>query len=512
MSDFFNAVSRTIRVDLGPYPMDTADIDNSDWLFRSGGSIMPPSPGVNWYQLEYAMDTDGLHYIMNLQWRPFVHELFKRLPQLQISHRSRQASIAVSSLRVNEMEHRLANRSRLQKYIDIFRMPEGLTLELYNFMLEEDLKSIKPDKQQFVHYVKEHELSHAARGVSWALAMDITNSEYMELFEAKKHNYEELLAHPGLYNQQVWNSGLRGRNVSPIEAESDTYEGHVDRTRVIKYIASMSTKGAFMSPNTKIAYQTKLMNFIAELADIDFELVLPIVEGGTVYSKFSETYKDYGPQFNAFDAVSWDSVVPSLLGSAFNPFWVYYRQVPQLASGSEDTTNLGTALSIWLWSRIRKRYGTKIIRGFIHGDDQNMFIAGQRPPDTMTEYQPIDTQLGFMLGLLFAYDPLKPRICGIKASSDRAGKMIHIDVSEQPQVTMPIVNKVTNPGIPAAWYNAYFGIVNGRSFLEVMKNITAATFIAPSEMLQPEKFVDQMAAEEVVEIAQQHGYKGVVVV
>jgi hypothetical protein len=183
------------------------------------------------------------------------------------------------------------------------------------------------------------------------------------------------------------------------------------------------------------------------------EINTPMVTGGGVYKYASDKFHE-GCKLNAFDGKSWESCVGVLLGDTFAPYWSHLKGINMLPSGIACTSLLNTIANMWV-SRNVESDGIIML-----GDDCNVF-NGKAVKAPWMEYQKADSDMEYILGVSYKADPLRPRLSGLKVSSDRAtlARPMSLGMAGIPRVTPTLVGvRVTSPISVLQWLLPRSGI------------------------------------------------------
>jgi hypothetical protein len=442
------------------------------------GTLMPCSPGVEYYDadLMYSDDTQELNYNVEYKLRPVTKWLIDSLPAKQLLHRSRSAVVGFSPLRHNELDKRKVNLEKSLSTLRDAQVSERESLELYQIYSETVLEYFAKDYVFIKKYVNEHETSSLGQSFHWDNLSQFGEAEWTEIYQIVKESWETVLRRPGSRMDVRWQTGSRARspeleNLNDI----DNQHGDIDRTRIIQFSPALSFQNVFL-PKRK-DFKKKLMARVEEVLKPAGEEYFALVEGGQIYSKFSEFVAD-GGKFTAYDGKHWESSSGILLGKAFSTLMVPLGGHDQLPTGAFFTTDLNTIAAV---AAVRDVDCVK----FIHSDDINTFNLKTDISSSWMEYQRLDTEFKLILGSSFAHDALWPRICGLKLMSDRAQSMIPFGIphSYERQFLPRIKGKNSFDEI-SIWVGLYHGYYGTGSLLEALKdvNLRDASYIAPSKI------------------------------
>jgi len=331
-----------------------------------------------------------------------------------------------------------------------------------------------PDKIR--RYIKDHEFSSIVPGLKWADLPAPPHELYDVMFEWHKEFHEKLAAGEmhGMIFADPLNMGGRARSKTAIEdlssyLQDPTLETLEDRARMVFF--HVSTASTSMVLNKKAWYR-EVVGLGTEYFQhmIDHELITPVIDGGQVYGEVSDALLGnrepvicaLGDDWNiakegelvAYDGNNWESFTPPILGEGFTPWMTPFGGQIHLPSGNYATSAL---------------------------DGLAMQCSNTRAPDSIVEYQEMDSKVQFVLGLRFVDDPIIPRFQGAKLTVDDARKSFDLKSGD----TARLRGKHSSQEI-ARWTDGYRGVfADGRTLLELMTDVSAdRDYIDPSEILE----------------------------
>lgn len=474
-------------------PIDYTNVYENAWADRMTGTVMPPSPGVKQYRLQYEFEGDILSYSLEVDWRPITLWLVRKIPQWQVYHRSRSAVVSASPLRVQENRKRINNTLSWLDSLKKYALSDRLSSEFYRILIEKTKKYLKYDRDYIVKYIRDHKTSSFGGNYRWGQTISMSPSEWQSFYEQVSHIMELLLLNEGRYLNIVWKTGLRARSPE-ITRFGNKFEGEMDRSRIITFHPYMSSWNIFLT-DKKRWYHEVLME-IEKILDVKPHIHYPYVEGGQIYLTASELF-DSGKTFYARDGKSWDASVGVLLGKSFNPLMTYMRGLTILPSGTATTSILGTMANVAV---SRNMSGDLIILG----DDNNQWTDRDpgNPRVPWVELQPEDSRTKFVLGLTYANKD--PSITGIKVMSDRADKNISIKLLD----TNPVIKDGKHSIVETAtWAGMFLGRFGKGKLLDRLRKqrLEQEDYVSPGQVI--EDVIKKPANEDLLSWTEEFGVK-----
>lgn len=451
---------------------------------------MPPSPGVKYYQVEGWYD-GSLRYDMDFKWRDGVLDVIKLLPKSQRLHRSRQIAIGAKPLVSAELTRRSSklndNKKQLQDIVD--SIPDKVKAELAMMVIDVTLKHMSFNWQHVVEYIADHETRGTGTGYKWGILIALGADGWRAVYEQIRAYLEDARQHIGEYLTGMFSTGLRARS-NPL-TESEILSGHVsgvtDRTRLVMFRAILSMEGAFLLD--KSAWYREQMAQAERILGIHYDIRYPMVEGGKAYLTASE-FLQSGLTQSAYDGGSWEAVVGAVLGRYIGWAATTIDGWTQEPSGWFNTTGINSIVTMLVAQLLldRHNFGRKDkIRLIILSDDLNIYHTG-KPVEYKTfgaleEFQPADTATQFMLGVTYKYDPARPRIIGVKATTDRADKAIPFHWDSLGYFNSGVVSGKADERMTATWLGLYFGVFGTRTLLDALRSEELTEFRGGSELV-----------------------------
>jgi hypothetical protein len=441
--------------------------------------------------MHYSYDA-RIYYLTDIKWHPATRQLKKLIPPWQIVHRSRDVVLSGAALRIPELRK---NKAKYEQFVpklpDESKLSEEESHAIFDIVMEHTLKYLAFDYEHILHYAREHKESSIGHGHRWNEAELVTEDEWRSIFNETVRVAEMIAAHPGLYNQIVFSTGLRGRP-NRLEGPGSRTEGEVDRSRIVLFSPSLNIWNAFIID--KAGWYEAIMNDVVAYLSPDPVFIMPQISGGQLYIDAAEFFKDDIP-FEAWDGKAWESNTAAILGVAFNPFMINLLGCMMLPSGIALTSLLNTIANI-VYNR--RGSGTHIISG----DDDNVF-GGKPGKGISMEYQPDDTLNKYILGITYRADPMLPRICGWKVTTDRSTKSLPL--RSTPGEHDIVVGSKHTPEARSAGFGMFLGHYGEGSLLQALSEVSAADFKSPgmkiSELITAAKPTDAFAWAEALGIA-----------
>jgi len=243
-----------------------------DWT-RLGGTTMGPSPLVDAYSMTWKYEpyqiengemriNSRLLYRAEIKWSKHAGTLAKLVDPQQLTHRSRAIAVAVDALRVNELDHRLAQvRENITEYRK-YALSERESHEVSEIVREETKLHLHLNYQWINSYIRDHiRSSLGGSGHKWREALSMPRSEWSAVLAIIKANVDEMDSHPTWYPSNKPLSGERARS-NELKAIGNWYPGQtewseVTRTRIITFGNYMSLWTVFI-PDKASWYQRVL--------------------------------------------------------------------------------------------------------------------------------------------------------------------------------------------------------------------------------------------------------------
>jgi hypothetical protein len=472
MKQVFDMLQQELTSVLLENPIDYGSDYYNSWITRQNGTIMPPSPGVQGYILNYDFAGNELAFELRVEWREVAKWLFRTIPSWQVTHRSRTAVIAASPLRVPEDMKRNARVMDWMPTFSEFSLDDSASETVYDLVLGKTLEYLDFNKQWISHYITEHEASSMGGGFHWRDTFSMSEDQWRKVFDLTVEFVEKLRANPGKFLNIQYNSGLRARSPS-ADNFSDVYTGIIDRSRIINFHAALSIWNVFL-PNKKDWY-ADILHEVESLFSVTPTIHYPFTEGGGIYLTVSELFHS-DLNFKAMDGKSWDGSVGVILGNAFKPLLLYSHGLYTLGSGIALTSLLGTIANVIV---NRKREGEMVILG----DDMNYWFKREtRINVPWIEEEIGDTRSRSILGAAF-FDPDKPVTTGLKVMSDRADKAKPLNLTDR--MGMIPVSVKRDPREVSIWAGMYLGWYGDDTLINQLKRtkLENLDFVAPSKII-----------------------------
>jgi len=397
---------------------------------------------------------------------PYGLRLMKELPTIQITHRSRPASLMSNRLQLNELNRRVDNAKANMSVLNSISLPDNIAAEISALKKDATLKRLKIDNDTLRTYIKEHERSSIIPGFKWGQIDPDDRSFWNKYFEIIKGHCEE-----NIFSGQSFNSpfdfGSRQRHEQSVERDQTHYDLDVSRTRIVMFTPALSSLFAFL-PDKKGFYR-EIIDGAMNIMGIDDHFITPLTHGGEVYGAAAQALTNNedviiclgddvniyqkGEQF-AFDGVNWETQVGTILGEPFHGSKTYFGGMYHVPSGVFDTSLDDTLASMWVYSQNR--------------DDMR---KGKEIPGIM-EREHGDEEVNFMLGMAYKYDPNVPRLQGLKLSMDKSDAAV-------PLPTGRLLELVTKRPEDEAerWYLGYHGTdPKGGNLLDFLEKVKAEDY------------------------------------
>lgn len=440
---------------------------------------MPVSPGVEHAFFRLLYENDKVGYETQVYWTRAAKWLAKQIPEEQLLHRSRIGTIAFRPLQVTED---VLRTERVNEWVntgkfDSYRGKASVMYELFDMMMEETIKYLEYDEDWIRQYIAKHENSSVGGGLKWRDLLAMSQEEWMALFETIKKLAEDIRAHPGMWVNLNYRTGLRARS-DKLDRLGREYYGMIERTRVVAFYPLMSMWNAFIKNKKELFL--RIFQRAAQILRIPNRVLIPFTEGGRIYSLAAELFHEYGDHFSAQDGKSWEASVGIILGEAFSAFYVLDDGLALLPSGIWCTSILGTLASLVV---LAVQHPDTV--AILLGDDQNLFGPVRKPSVPWIEEDPGDTKHKLILGMGYGYEYDRPRVFGLKAQSDRADKALPITLEPGVFESVDLSGRHSVQE-RAAWIGAYLGFYGGRSLIEAARSLdlTKYDYISPSVVIQ----------------------------
>jgi hypothetical protein len=435
---------------------------------------MPPGPGVNAFQINYRMTSEGLYYKLEVEWATFVKDwLIHNIEPWQITDRSRLCAIASNQLQVRELTRRVNNvREWLPSYDKLALSPKQ-SEELFLMLMAKTKKYMKLNTAWIKSYIDDHRQSSLGEGWRWNRAYSLEKSDWEGIFNIYMNNVEQMETHPGYSNQVKWNVGIRARSDEINEVDRYYDWRLMERSRIILFHPSMNMLTVFLPQ--KAAYYSEVLQETIDYLQAKPEYHYPYLEGGKIYTIAEDWHKDEIP-FTAADGKTWDSSVGLLLGKAFRPWFIHVGGLDMLPTGTSVTSILDTMANI---------AATRNLEGKIIalGDDINYFGHKFNLKVPFIEISPEDTKHKYMLGVCYDPDIHAPRITGIKMTMDRARAMKPLPATFETEGSA-LVSRKRDARTRVAWAGLFKGQFGEGTLLESIKKMPASAHLAPTEYIE----------------------------
>jgi hypothetical protein len=443
---------------------------------------MPTNPLADTYHLKwtyhpYTVEEGAykagqyLEYSIEVQWAKHTATLASLVEPYQIWHRSRLAAVAIDALRINEMEARISKVVENRRLYDEIALSERESHEIAEIFFDATEEHLHLNYDYIRHYIKDHSRSSlGGRGFKWRSAHEIDRDGWKQVLEMQRENLEMQRQHPTWYDPQPPLSGERAR-AEGFKSMQTKYKAKVDRTRVINFGNRMSLRTVFI-PDKASWYQT-ILKRVLDVIQPAGEYYFPFMEGGHIYRIFSDLHMS-DLTYHALDGRTWDGGVGIIMGPYFNSYLMAVGGIAQLPSGRSETSAIGSVGNI---VATRKIEGIKCILG----DDCALYT--NRPYKTrVLEKDQYDTKFRFNLGMSFAKDPERPRICGFKISKDQAKAMISLQTADFREMEAVIGGKHSRSErvVHAGMFLGQFG---SRTLLEAVEKLPPNDWKSPGELL-----------------------------
>jgi hypothetical protein len=389
----------------------------------------------------------------------------------QRTHRCRIASLGGGEMMTTELNYKIAVFKALINKLK--PVDSSIEYELFIKILN-DLKScITTD--HFEKFVSEHKHSNVSPGTPWTSLPPEAANELAQYWSAFKSH---LIENQGSLDQMHWNRpyhiGMRGRTTEKYEPGKTVYVTTVDRSRIIVFEPHQSTLFSVIDPERFKAAKKQLMENWRKQTGL--EAYQAYADGVDVYLKFPQLLSQ--GQYRAYDGISWETWVPSIL-PWFKMFGTPYEEgVLALYTGGGFTT-LGGMLAALALHRSQKYADSSALIG--NSDDMGtVFYDKPSPPIIPLDESLLDTKLKFMLGLSYV-NPDLPHPIGIKLTRDRSD-------AHEPYIKgmAPLVRTITEREMEIV-AEVYQGRVGNDTLIDHLRLnedlITSMDYFSPSKMI-----------------------------
>jgi hypothetical protein len=473
---------------------------------RIGCTTMPPSPGVAAYVVKGVIDTDEgrLSGQFKLRWEEgylnlIKNHIMKDQPE-QLYHRSRIAAIGSSFLRANELARRVASAAKYREEIQKLAFDDDMSGRVLDLVLGRTLKSHAIDSNWIARYINEHSTSSTGEGLKWDKLRVLNVNDWADIGSHVYDLISNLMgSNRSKYLHTPLYTGSRARSPE-LTSISDTYNLDIDRTRIIMFHPGLSIWTVFQPD--KVKWYRDIMQGVMKLLDINpSKIHLPIIEGGRVYITMNELLKK-GKHYWAYDGKSWESAVGTIMGPAWRSIMTNINS-EMLGSGITLTTACGTISSLKAYKKYFDGYEAIIL-----GDDMNIFTddaAKPFPGTGVVEYQPLDTQLKFMLGTSYFRDMNQPRLQGIKLTVDRGDKVLPLAIDEEQSEWLGPYVAHHDIKTKMLWYGMHYGWFGNKTLIDAISSIKAEDFKSPGDMIRNMVYTTEFDFEQSIEWAESVG-------
>jgi len=449
-------------------PVDQYDLMSKSFLRQTKLTTSTPTPAVTRSIVSGVLTADPMSGQPRIKGR-VMHEmsewgemLMKELPEDQIGHRSRPATLASGRLQLNELTKRTVGiKSNYQNLLQ-YSVPSNISHELLSIKRQAALPRLKIDHEWIRHYITEHKDSSIVPGVKWGGLPDPDDdpSFYREWFEIVKAGMELALDGEHRFDTE-FNFGMRARADQKVTANVIDYDLEITRTRIVTFHPCLSTVFLFM-PEKKQMYKDVFVRTL-DLFDYNRNVLFPPVDGGEVYLAAAAGLHDgedcdiilgddcnryiNGTQY-AYDGANWETQVGTILGEPFYGTKTHFAGHYHVPSGVWDTTLDDTLATMWVASQFLDNKGEVQI-------------------ENVMEREEADENVNFMLGLRYVDDPLEPRLQGLKLSTDKATSSVTLPRGRMLELTNSYSDEQS-----LRWYLGYHGVTpDGDSILSLMGDI-----------------------------------------
>ena len=328
------------------------------------------------------------------------------------------------------------------------------------------MKRLTLDSDTLQKYIKEHEDSSIIPRVKWGMLPDVKDdmSFWKKFYDNIKANFDEHVWTEAF--NDPFNFGSRQRVPDDVFRHEIHYDVEVDRTRIVMFTPALSSVFAFVPD--KVGFYREVIEGALDVFDINQQFLTPMTHGGEVYGAASEALNDgtdtviclgddvnifkNGTQY-AYDGVNWETQVGTILGKPFHGTKTYFGGMYHVPSGVFDTSLDDTLASMWVYSQSEEMK---------KGDN----MAG------IMEREEMDEDTNFMLGLAYNYDPLVPRLQGLKLTQDKADAAVPLPTGRNLEIV-----KRWKEDEAERWYLGYHGTTpTGGTLLDFLQKIKPEDF------------------------------------
>lgn len=396
---------------------------------------------------------------------PWGKRLMDELPTIQIVHRSRPATLMSNRLQLNEMKRRVDNAKANSTILNSISLPDNIAEEITSIKKDALLKRLKIDQDTIRTYVKEHETSSIIPGFKWGQIDPDDAGFWSRYFNIMKGHAEEHLFTGEAFNTP-FNFGSRARGDQSVHPDEIHYDLDVTRTRIVMFTPALSSMFCFV-PDKK-GYYKEVLEGAMDVFGINDHFITPMTHGGEVYGAASEALNGnedvvicLGDDVNifknseqyCFDGVNWETQVGTILGKPFHGSKTYFGGMYHVPSGVYDTSLDDTLASMWVYST------------------HEGMRKGEEIPGIM-EREHLDEEVNFMLGMAYAQDPNRPRLQGLKLTTDKSTESVPLP----PGRNLELVSKKPEDEAER-WYLGYHGTTPiGGTLLDFLTKISADDF------------------------------------
>jgi hypothetical protein len=328
------------------------------------------------------------------------------------------------------------------------------------------MKRMTLDSDNLQKYIKEHEDSSIIPRVKWGMLPDVKDdmSFWKGFYDNIKANFDEHVWTEAF--NDPFNFGSRQRVPDDVFRNEIHYDAEIDRTRIVMFTPALSSVFAFVPD--KVGFYREVIEGALDVFEINEQFITPMTHGGEVYGAASEALHDgtntviclgddvnifkNGTQY-AYDGVNWETQVGTILGKPFHGTKTYFGGMYHVPSGVFDTSLDDTLASMWVYSQSEE----------------------MKKGDNMTgimEREKMDEDVNFMLGLAYNYDPLVPRLQGLKLTQDKADAAVPLPTGRNLEIV-----KRWKDDEAERWYLGYHGTTpSGGTLLDFLQRIKPEDF------------------------------------
>jgi hypothetical protein len=388
------------------------------------------------------------------------------LPDRQITWRSRPMGVMSNRLQLNELNRRVTNAKQNTDLLDSISLPASISEEILSIKKNALMKRMTLDSDNLQKYIKEHEDSSIIPRVKWGMLPDVKDdmSFWKGFYDNIKANFDEHVWTEAF--NDPFNFGSRQRVPDDVFRNEIHYDAEIDRTRIVMFTPALSSVFAFVPD--KVGFYREVIEGALDVFEINEQFITPMTHGGEVYGAASEALHDgtntviclgddvnifkNGTQY-AYDGVNWETQVGTILGKPFHGTKTYFGGMYHVPSGVFDTSLDDTLASMWVYSQSEE----------------------MKKGDNMTgimEREKMDEDVNFMLGLAYNYDPLVPRLQGLKLTQDKADAAVPLPTGRNLEIV-----KRWKDDEAERWYLGYHGTTpSGGTLLDFLQRIKPEDF------------------------------------